>query len=172
MLKSIRRWYQQFGETGCVCKGQSTGRPCISEENFSRDKQLLGHCVSKCCGNGSFHKLMQIPMSSFFSKMGHQQVRDFLNASLPQHWIGRMGPQDLALCTNFAPKISRHYNLRLFLVKVRQRLCFCVTLATNLVDLRNRITAVVIQWKKTLWETYGMNSAIVLMLFVQQVEGT
>jgi hypothetical protein len=25
--QSIRRWYRQFEETGCLCKGKSTGRP-------------------------------------------------------------------------------------------------------------------------------------------------
>jgi hypothetical protein len=68
----------------------------------SRKKQLLGDCIPKCCRNDSFHNLMQIPMASFFSKMGapphwYQEVRDFLNASLPQHWIGHMGPEDLTL---------------------------------------------------------------------------
>jgi hypothetical protein len=37
---------------------------------FSKEKQLLGDYISKCCGNGSFHKLRQIMMTSFFSKMG------------------------------------------------------------------------------------------------------
>ncbi|CAM9678528.1 unnamed protein product [Lampetra planeri] len=34
--KSIRRWYRQFEETGCLCKGKSTGRPRTSEENVRR----------------------------------------------------------------------------------------------------------------------------------------
>jgi hypothetical protein len=53
----------------------------------------------------------------------YQQVRDFLNASLPEHWIGRTGPQDLALHFR-PPKIYRHYTLRLFFVGVRQRHVF------------------------------------------------
>nr|XP_053652252.1 cilia- and flagella-associated protein 251-like isoform X1 [Cherax quadricarinatus] len=36
MPKSIRRWYRQFEETGCLCKGKSTGRPRTSEENVRR----------------------------------------------------------------------------------------------------------------------------------------
>ena len=31
--KNIRRWYSQFETTGCLCKGKSTGRPTVSEEN-------------------------------------------------------------------------------------------------------------------------------------------
>ncbi|CAM9593558.1 unnamed protein product [Lampetra fluviatilis] len=34
--KSIRRWYRQFEEIGCLCKGKSTGRPRTSEENVRR----------------------------------------------------------------------------------------------------------------------------------------
>ena len=33
---NIRRWYRQFVDTGCVCKGKSLGRPCASEENVAR----------------------------------------------------------------------------------------------------------------------------------------
>jgi hypothetical protein len=30
--KSIRRWYQQFETTGCLCTGKSSGRPRVSDE--------------------------------------------------------------------------------------------------------------------------------------------
>jgi len=30
---SITRWYRQFMETGCLCKGKSTGRPRVSDDN-------------------------------------------------------------------------------------------------------------------------------------------
>ena len=33
---SIRRWYAQFQETGCVCKRKSTGRPSATEEQVER----------------------------------------------------------------------------------------------------------------------------------------
>jgi hypothetical protein len=36
MAKNIRRWYEQFQETGCLCKGRSPGRPRTSEENVHR----------------------------------------------------------------------------------------------------------------------------------------
>ncbi|KAG8232970.1 hypothetical protein J437_LFUL013582 [Ladona fulva] len=29
---NIRRWYHQFEDTGCLCKGKSTGRPRLTEE--------------------------------------------------------------------------------------------------------------------------------------------
>jgi len=34
--KSICRWNQQFEQTGCLCKGKSSGRPRVSEENVRR----------------------------------------------------------------------------------------------------------------------------------------
>jgi len=36
LAKNIRRWYKQFQETGCLCKGKSPGRPRTSEENVRR----------------------------------------------------------------------------------------------------------------------------------------
>jgi hypothetical protein len=32
----IRRWYQQFQTAGCLCRGKSAGRPCVSEESVER----------------------------------------------------------------------------------------------------------------------------------------
>ena len=34
--KSICRWNHQFEQIGCLCKGKSSGRPCVSEENVRR----------------------------------------------------------------------------------------------------------------------------------------
>ena len=34
--KSIRRWNHQFEQTGCLCKGTSSDRPRVSEENVRR----------------------------------------------------------------------------------------------------------------------------------------
>ena len=30
--KTIRAWYEQFTETGCLCKQKSSGRPLTAEE--------------------------------------------------------------------------------------------------------------------------------------------
>ncbi|GBN83627.1 hypothetical protein AVEN_245425-1 [Araneus ventricosus] len=35
-VQSIRRWYHQCGNSGCLCKGKSGGRPGISSENAER----------------------------------------------------------------------------------------------------------------------------------------
>ena len=34
--KSICRWNHQFEQIGCLCKGKSSGRPRVSEENVKR----------------------------------------------------------------------------------------------------------------------------------------
>jgi len=36
MWKSIRRWNHQFEQIGRLCKGKSSGRPRVSEENVRR----------------------------------------------------------------------------------------------------------------------------------------
>jgi transposase len=38
---SIRRWYQQFQTTGCLCKGKGAGRPRVSEQCVERVRQSL-----------------------------------------------------------------------------------------------------------------------------------
>ena len=34
--KTIRAWYKQFTETGCLCKQKSSGRPLTAEDNVER----------------------------------------------------------------------------------------------------------------------------------------
>ena len=41
LAKNIRRWYKQFQETGCLCNGNSPGRPRTSEENVHRIKEAF-----------------------------------------------------------------------------------------------------------------------------------
>ncbi|PSN39705.1 hypothetical protein C0J52_17980 [Blattella germanica] len=36
---SIRRWYHPFEDTGCPCKGKSTGRPRVSKETVERVRE-------------------------------------------------------------------------------------------------------------------------------------
>ena len=35
----ITRWYRQFVETGCLCKGKSSGRPRASDDNIGRVRE-------------------------------------------------------------------------------------------------------------------------------------
>jgi len=36
---NITRWYRQFVETGCLCKGESSGRPRVSNDNVERVRE-------------------------------------------------------------------------------------------------------------------------------------
>ena len=36
---NITRWYRQFVETGCLCKGKSSGRPRVSNDNVERVRE-------------------------------------------------------------------------------------------------------------------------------------
>jgi hypothetical protein len=59
----------------------------------------------------------------------HRDVRRFLNESLPERWIGRVGKEDLAL--QFWPPRSPDFTTcDSFLVGVRKRSSLC-TISTN-----------------------------------------
>ena len=38
---NITRWYRQFVETGCLCKGKSPGRPRVSNDNIERASEAF-----------------------------------------------------------------------------------------------------------------------------------
>jgi len=48
--KSICHWNNQFEQIGCLCKGKSSGRPHVSEENVRQIKESFEHspCKSTC----------------------------------------------------------------------------------------------------------------------------
>ena len=39
--KTIRAWYKQFTETGCLCKQKSSGRPLTAEDDVERVRAML-----------------------------------------------------------------------------------------------------------------------------------
>ena len=45
--KSICRWNHQFEQIGCLCKGTSSGRPRVSEENVRRIQESFEHSPRK-----------------------------------------------------------------------------------------------------------------------------
>ncbi|PNF43976.1 hypothetical protein B7P43_G00908, partial [Cryptotermes secundus] len=72
----------------------------------------------------------------------HLNVRRFLDESLPQRWIGRMGNEDLAL--HFWPPMSPDLTpCNFFLWGFLKYAVYVPPLPTNLNDPRNRITAAV-----------------------------
>jgi len=38
---NITRWYRQFVEPGCLCKGKSPGRPRVSDDNIERVRETF-----------------------------------------------------------------------------------------------------------------------------------
>jgi hypothetical protein len=48
--KTIRAWYKQFTETGCLCKLQSSGRPLTAEDDVERVRASFLHSpnISSC----------------------------------------------------------------------------------------------------------------------------
>ncbi|PNF34548.1 hypothetical protein B7P43_G10738 [Cryptotermes secundus] len=47
------RWYRQFVETGCLCKGKSRGRPRVSDDNIERVRVAFQRSPRKSVGRGS-----------------------------------------------------------------------------------------------------------------------
>ncbi|KAL4131917.1 hypothetical protein QTP88_009149 [Uroleucon formosanum] len=45
--QSIRRWHKTLQETGCLCKGKSSGRPRTSDENVEQIRQSFVRCPQK-----------------------------------------------------------------------------------------------------------------------------
>jgi len=45
--KNICRWHNQFELIGCLCKGKSSGRPRVSEENVRRIQENFDHSQRK-----------------------------------------------------------------------------------------------------------------------------
>ena len=51
--QSIRRWVRQFKETGCLCKGKSSGRPRAAEEQVERIHDAFEDSPRKFTRRGS-----------------------------------------------------------------------------------------------------------------------
>jgi hypothetical protein len=59
---SIKCWYQQFQTKGCLCKGKSAGRPCVSEESVEQVKQSFLHSLEKSVRHAT-HELEMLTMT-------------------------------------------------------------------------------------------------------------
>ncbi|GBL74033.1 hypothetical protein AVEN_230946-1 [Araneus ventricosus] len=98
--KSIKRWYEKFKETGSVTDLPRSGRPSVSEETI----ELVQRSPTKSTCQAS--RELQIPQTSLLEEfqpwiMFQQDgapphwgslVRDFLDETFPDRWIGRDGP--------------------------------------------------------------------------------
>ena len=51
--QSILRWYRQFKDTGCLCKGKSTGRPHVSDATVERVRESFVRSPKKSTNRAS-----------------------------------------------------------------------------------------------------------------------
>jgi hypothetical protein len=51
--KTIPAWYQQFTETGCLCKHKSSGRPLTAEDDVERVRASFLHSPKKSTGTAA-----------------------------------------------------------------------------------------------------------------------
>jgi DNA invertase Pin-like site-specific DNA recombinase len=51
--KTIRAWYKQFTETGCLCKQKSSGRPLTAEDDVERVRSSFLHSPNKSTGTAA-----------------------------------------------------------------------------------------------------------------------
>jgi hypothetical protein len=51
--KTIREWYKQFTETGCLCKQKSSGRPLTAEDEVVRVRASFLYCLKKSKGTAN-----------------------------------------------------------------------------------------------------------------------
>jgi len=51
--KSICSWNHQFEQIGCQCKGKSSGRPLVSEENVRQIQESIERSPRKSTGRAS-----------------------------------------------------------------------------------------------------------------------
>jgi hypothetical protein len=61
---SIKRWHTQLMETGCLCKGKSTGRPSHSEETVDRVRQSFLRSAMTSVRKAS--RELALPRSTFW----------------------------------------------------------------------------------------------------------
>jgi hypothetical protein len=51
--KTIRAWYKEFTETGCLCKQKSSGHPLIAEGDVERVRASFLHSPKKSTGTAA-----------------------------------------------------------------------------------------------------------------------
>jgi hypothetical protein len=65
--QSIYDWSKKFQETGCLCKGKSSGRPPVSEETVERVRETFTHSPRKSTTRASEPSGSQTPRWGFHS---------------------------------------------------------------------------------------------------------
>jgi len=68
--KSICRWNHQYEQIGCLCKGKSSGRPRVSEENVRRIQESFERSPSKSTRKAS--RELGIPQPTVLRVLRHR----------------------------------------------------------------------------------------------------
>jgi hypothetical protein len=67
--KTIRAWYKQFTETGCLCKQKSSGCPLTAEDDVERVRSIFLHSPMKSTGTAA--KELSMSKTTVWVVMGH-----------------------------------------------------------------------------------------------------
>ena len=99
---NIRRWYHQFEDTGCLCKGKSTGRPRVTEERVERVRESFMRSPKKSVRKAS--RELAIPVTSVWRVLRRRlQLRPYRLQLLQA-----LKPTDYGLRANFANEMLLH----------------------------------------------------------------
>lgn len=99
---NIRRWYHQFEDTGCLCKGKSTGRPRVGEETVERVRETFTRSPKKSVRKAS--RELQVPVSTVWKVVRKRLKLRPYRLQLLQ----ALKPTDHGLRANFANDVLFH----------------------------------------------------------------
>ena len=83
--KNICRWNHQFEQIGCLCKGKSSSRPRVSEENVRRIQESFEH--SCALGKRSSDGIWKFRTSSFKCYVDHSHTMYISGIIDVQNWV-------------------------------------------------------------------------------------
>ncbi|PNF38372.1 hypothetical protein B7P43_G07247 [Cryptotermes secundus] len=138
---NIRRWYRQFVDSGCLCKGKSSGRPHVPHADVERVRETYQRSTRKSL------QLANDSNNYIFQQDGapphfHSIVRGLLDLVLPQRWIGRAAGEDAPLLW-WPPRSLDITPCDFFLWWYVKDMVYVPPLPQSLQDLQNRINRAV-----------------------------
>ena len=107
--KSICRWNYQFEQTGCLCKGKSSGRPRVSEENVRRIQESFERSRRKSTRRAS--REHGIPQPTVWRVLGRRLMFNPYRLQLvlsPAFWITLY----FVHCNYISRLVNSHFHIR------------------------------------------------------------
>ena len=95
--QSILRWYRQFKDTGCLCKGKSTGRPTVPDETVERVRESFVRSPQKSTARGS--RELGIPQQTVWKILRRRLKFKSYRVQLLQHLEAEDYGRRLQFCT-------------------------------------------------------------------------